>query len=326
MHVFYGKNDTFIDVTDAVLTSCFDGVRIHIPRGDLTRAEMFSDPVPGVVKDILLVRPVGRRATCVGYGPETDVDCWLTPEELQAIRPLYDRPDRVAPPSHLNTAEERLDFVHRQLRFLGGSLEDEKPEQTMVARFLDPRAKVLEIGANVGRNTMMIASILDDERYLVTMECDPDSVEVLRNNRYLNNFRFHIEPSALSYRKLIQRGWDTIPSDEVLPGYQPVRTITFEQLTDKFRIDFDTLVADCEGALYYILNDSDAMLSGISTVILEADYHTAEQKRSVEAILLAHGLQRVHSEPLVTDWAHPFPEECAASFFEVWKKAGGTTG
>ena len=33
-----------------------------------------------------------------------------------------------------------------------------------------------------------------------------------------------------------------------------------------------------------------------------------------------YGLERIYSEPLIVDWDHPFPAECVASFFEVWKK------
>ena len=39
-------------------------------------------------------------------------------------------------------------------------------------------------------------------------------------------------------------------SDELLPGYKPVNTITLEELNNKYNIEFDTLVLDCEGAFY----------------------------------------------------------------------------
>ena len=143
---------------------------------------------------------------------------------------------------------------------------------------------------------------------------------MLRNNRYANSFKFHIEPSALSYRKLMQRAWETTPAEELLPSYQWVRTITFAELVEKYGIEFDTLVADCEGALYYILNDNDELLTNVKTIIVESDYRSVGHKRNVEAIFRSHGLERVYSEALVTTWNHPFPAECAETFFEVWKK------
>jgi hypothetical protein len=134
---------------------------------------------------------------------------------------------------------------------------------------------------------------------------------------------FEIEPSALSYRKLIQKGWVTIPSDVIVDGYKEVKTITFEEIEDKYKIQFDTLVADCEGALYYILKDSEAIMQNLHTIILESDFFDSEHKKYVSDIFTKYGLKLVHSEPLT---GHPdyimnkFPKECRDSFYEVWRK------
>ena len=53
-------------------------------------------------------------------------------------------------------------------------------------------------------------------------------------NKNLNNLNFHIEPSALSKRNLIQKGWETTESDVLLDGYTKVNTITFDKLKDKY--------------------------------------------------------------------------------------------
>ncbi len=166
----------------------------------------------------------------------------------------------------------------------------------------------------------MISSVLEDERNLVTLECDPISVNSLRKNRFINKFRFQIEPSALSYRKLIQRGWDTIPSDILLPGYKWVNSITYEQLIEKYGIEFDTLVLDCEGAIFYILSDNENILNNIKMIILESDYHNVEQKRYVEGLFMKNGLEKVYSEALIGYEHLPFPKECRESFYEVWTK------
>jgi hypothetical protein len=41
-------------------------------------------------------------------------------------------------------------------------------------------------------------------------------------------FSFNTENSALSNRKLIQKDWDTIQSDVLLPDYKWVNTITLK--------------------------------------------------------------------------------------------------
>ncbi|TXI37300.1 MAG: hypothetical protein E6Q56_10810 [Mycobacterium sp.] len=313
MYFFYGHTHSYLDITDQVLRFCCDGDRIFIPASDTVRADMFSDPAYGHVKQIVVIAESDGVRTCRAYPGGTPVDLRL-PAEVP-------RPTRSRPVATSGPAEETVTRIHEQLHFIGGRLTDELPEQTMIARFLDPGATVLEIGANIGRSTLMISSILTDSANLVTMECLPPAVEILRCNRRANDFAFRIEPSALSRRPLIQRGWETMPSDGVPPpGWRTVSTITFGELVAKYGMAFDTVVADCEGALFYILKDDPDMLDGITKVILEADYPNIDHKRSVEEVFGRYGLARIHSEPLVTDWNHPFPEEVAASFFEVWAR------
>ena len=325
---FYGKDQNYVDVTQQVLRTCSDGGRIYIPASDLVRGSLFPDPLYGVVKNIVVIREVPPTfPSCSMYSADTAVTVCLTEQERRELYPQTNGDDQPRngmalrpPPSHLTAVDERITWIHAGLTLAGGSLIDELPEQTMVVQFLDPAAKVLELGANIGRNTLMIASVLQDQRNLVSLECDPVSVEMLRNNRFANRFAFHIEPSALSYRQLIQKGWQTKPSEDVPPGYARVATITFEELLSKYDIEFDTLVADCEGALYWILRDSEALLEKLHTVILEADYPSVDHKIAVEGTFRCHGFERIYSEPLAVDWDHPFPAECAESFFEVWRK------
>lgn len=327
IHIFYGAGQKCIDITADAARCCSDGDRIYIPHHDQLRSQIFSDPAYGIIKSIVVFRDGDDECpACAVYDHKTPVRIELTEGDKRQLYATDDRTDRVkigSPPrGQVTSIEEKIEYIHKQLRFACGSLRDEWSEQKMVARFLNPKAKVLELGANIGRNTLMISSILEDERNLVTLECDPVAVELLRNNRYANNFRFHIEPAALSYRKLIQKGWETIPSDVVLPGYAPVQTITFEELNDKYAIAFDAIVADCEGALYFILQDNEKLMTGINMVILESDFRVAGQKQSVECVFQKHELEKIYSEPLVASphVSKQFPEECIQSFFEVWAR------
>lgn len=306
----YGAGRTFIDVTSDVLNKCRYGSRIHIPAGD-TGATIFPDPLPGVAKEILVVRQTDGALTAQLYGPNEPVGV-LLPGAADA--------KSIVPPPASFTPEEKLDFYHSQLDFAGGDLNWERIEQLNTAEFLDPDAKVLELGSGCGTNTMMISCILNDESNLVTLECSLDGVEMVRRNRAANNFRFHVENAALSYRKLMYNRelMLTVPGDELKDGYEWINTVTLEEIKEKYGIDFDTLVADCEGALYYILQDNEHMLDGIKTVILESDYRFAEQKWAVEAIFGKYGLRKVKHWSLANG-GEDLPQECRDSFWEVWK-------
>ena len=142
----------------------------------------------------------------------------------------------------------------------------------MVVRYFTGNEKVLELGGNIGRNSLVIAHILKNKNNLVVIECGKSDAKILTENRDLNNFNFHIETSALSKRKLIQKNWCTKPSYILQKGYTWVDTITLRDLKNKYAIKFDTLVLDCEGAFYYILKDTPEILDNINLIIMENDY------------------------------------------------------
>lgn len=212
-----------------------------------------------------------------------------------------------------NDPVERLKRIHFQLTMLHGNLLEEYPEQLMTTMFLPEDAKVLELGGNVGRNSCVIAKILHDDRNLVTLESDPKIAKLLQENRDFNHLHFHIEPSALSKVKLIQSGWKTKPSKKLLPGFKRVNTLTFSQLQEKYDIEFDTLVADCEGAMYYILRDDPAVLKNMKLVIMENDFHEISHFNFVQEQFIRNGLQLVYNR--AGGW-----KPCYDHFFQVWKK------
>ena len=207
----------------------------------------------------------------------------------------------------------KIKNIHSKLKIKYGNLNEELPEQKMVVRYLTGNEKVLEIGGNIGRNSLVIASILKDSSNLVTLESDVGIAKQLTENRDLNNLKFHIENSALSNRKLIQVGWDTIPSDTLKEGYKWVNTITLDNLKSKYKIDFDTLVLDCEGAFYYILKDTPEILNNINLIIMENDYFDVSKKNYVDEILIKNNFIVDYAE--YGGWKIYYD-----NFYEVWKK------
>ena len=211
-----------------------------------------------------------------------------------------------------NEIDSILNLIHNKLKIKYGNFKDELPEQKMVIRYLNKDDKVLEIGGNIGRNSLVIASIINNDNF-VSLECDVDVAKQLEENRNLNNFTFHIENSALSKMKLIQKGWDTKPSDILENGYKWVNIINLDDLINKYKIDFDTLVLDCEGAFYYILKDMPEILNNIKLIIMENDYHDISHKNYVDSILKKYNFYNDYKE--VGGWGC-----CYNNFFEVWKK------
>ena len=265
----------------------FKDNNIIIPSGDVNRASYFSDPLFCTHKSIF----VTNYDVTIEYNEEYRI-------KINTI--------------HNTVQANRLCDIHNRLQIRYGGFNEELPEQQMVFNYLQGNEKVLEIGSNIGRNTLVIASLLDSNNF-VTLESDKDIANQLLENKQLNNMNFHIENTALSKRSLIQKGWDTIESDVVLPGYKKVDTITWEQLNNKYNIPFDTLVLDCEGAFYYILMDMPEILTHINLIIMENDYCDLSKKNYIDNILKQNNFHVEYSQE--GGWG-----PCANYFFQVWKR------
>ena len=206
--------------------------------------------------------------------------------------------------------EIKLKEIHSRLKLVHGSFSDEYPEQLMSAMFIPSNAVVLELGGNIGRNSCVIASLLDDSRNLVVIEPYFDEGKFLQINRDHNKLEFQIEFSAISKVPLVQSGWLTIPSDVDLPGFKRINTITFDELKNKYNLLFDTMVVDCEGALYYILRDDEEMLNQFQLILLENDFREDGHYPYVIDLFEKHGFNLVYNR------AHG---ECSY-FYQVWSK------
>ena len=297
MKIYYGLNNHIIDVTEICFTQLLNNNIITILSNDMIRSKYFTDPIIGYLKFIYII----KDDTMTAYDSSKIIKIDVTNNDISTLRD--------------DDINDKLKNIHSNLKIVHGSFDEELPEQKMVVRYLSGDEKVLELGSNIGRNSLIIASILGSKNNnnFVTMETDKNTVKKLYENRDLNGFNFHIEDSALSKRQLIQIGWNTITSDVILDGYFKVDTITLEQLYEKYKIDFDTLVLDCEGAIYYILMDMPELLNNIKLIIIENDFNEIEKKDYVDNLLKENGFYIDYSE--TGGWG-----PCYFNFFEVWKR------
>ncbi len=218
-------------------------------------------------------------------------------------------------------AIKKLENIHKKLTLKYGTFQDEYPEQIMACNFLKAEDIVLEIGANIGRNTLVISEILNNDQNLVTMECNPSISLQLLENRDINGKKFTIISKALSKTPLLQDGWtcfsysdiDKIDNINNIDKYTKIDNISFKEIEEQTNKKFTALVVDCEGSFYHILKDFPEILENISTIIMENDYHNYDHKKEVDAILLSKNFKRIyHSDG---GWG-----PCKSFFFETWTK------
>jgi len=314
MKIFYGyDNAHYINITSIIFDKCFQDNVLVIPVGEEKRCTIIGfDPYPNILKHILIVDYNNNN-----YIFHHDQECRLSFDsiikQLKQSNPKYWWNNVV---KFINDPVERIKMLHQHLKIENGIFEDELPEQILSTQYIKDDAKVLELGGNIGRNSLIISTILNNPRNHVVLESNPTIVPLLQHNLKINNYTTCVEPSALSYNKLLQHEWITIPISEATDGHKDwleVPIITFEELESKYNVNFDTLVADCEGALYYILKDRPSILDNIRLIIMENDYNDIDQKQMVDAILYLKGFKRIYH--LRGGWG-----PCFDFFYEVWSK------
>lgn len=315
MKFLYGyDNQHYTDITDIVFKKCLKDDELYIPRNDNVRCKLFEmDPYPNVLKHIVIIDHL-QNSHIFTDTMEISIKFMSISKQLSFMK--HPKMWFNAIGKLITNTDDKLNEIHKHIKFSGGDIKDELVEQTMTLKYLPRNAKVLEIGGNIGRNTSLISMILDDERNLVTLESHPEIAKMLIANIQMNDFKTHIEAAALSKRRLIQRGWDTMVLDNeanIPHGWNEIKTITFDELNSKYNIEFDTLVADCEGALYQILKDEPKLLDNMKLLIVENDYYDINQRLFVEEQFKNHGFKRVW-------YTSGGFQPCYDFFWEVWKK------
>ena len=233
---------------------------------------------------------------------------------------------------NMNPIDQKLKKIHKSLNFRHGSLLDEIVEQRLCYKYLNENDKVLEIGGNIGRVSMIISKILNNQKNLIVLESNSEIFSKLHDNYLENQKNFYILNYALSKRELFQINWKTFTleeknqmSPEIQKEMEIVKYTDFNNIESKYNIQFNTLVLDCEGAFYYILKDDESILKNIKKIIIENDYSNFEQKSYVEKILKKYNFKVVESidlDPIYYKF-HP-NSDMHKGFYQVFIKEENT--
>jgi FkbM family methyltransferase len=312
MFIKYGFKEKIIDITDICFSKLVRSNILTIPADDIVRGKLFPDPAFGEIKTLYIVDDDNNTTE---YDSEKTVKVDINTKKIVSVISTKD-------------INDKLKVIHSKLKIKYGSFNEELNEQRMAISYLTGHEKVLEIGGNIGRNSLLIAHILNEKNNydFVSLECDQSLAKVLEENRDLNHLKFHVEPSALSKRSLIQKNpeqvnhdktcqynFHTVESNIVFDGYTKVSTLTFDELRAKYNIEFDTLILDCEGAFYNILCDMPEILNNINLIIIENDFWEYPHKLYVDMVLKKNNFYVDFVES--GGWG-----ECIPFFYQVWKR------
>jgi len=219
---------------------------------------------------------------------------------------------------------ETLTAIHNKLKVTSGcDMRTELPEQIMEVRHLTPNDIVLELGGNIGRNSLIISSILTNpSRQHLVVETIPKDANTLREHAKLNNLNFQVLEGAISKNNLIQNSWKTeiAPEDGSVPSdYFKVKTFLWNDVVSKYNMKFNTIVADCEGCLVDMLREFPEILRNVKKIIIEHDFVSEEDYSQFKKILGQNNFKMIDSL-LKTDPYCPGQDWKNQYFISVWKR------
>ncbi len=154
--------------------------------------------------------------------------------------------------------------------------EIEKQEQDLAMEYILENDIVLELGARYGTVSCTINSKLNNKNNQVVVEPDDRVWDALEKNKENNNCKFNIIKGFISNKKL-----DLTNLDVCLDGYgatfienddTKIPSYSLDEIKNKYNLNFNVLVADCEGFLEVFFDENPDFYDNLRLIIFEADY------------------------------------------------------
>jgi len=158
----------------------------------------------------------------------------------------------------------------------------ETVEQFLVKKYIGGNDSVLELGARYGTVSCTINKKIYNPVNQVSVEPDGRVISALKKNRDINNCKFHIIYGFISNEKLsLERTEYVCQGNEKLKGYgstfvkdnsSNIKSYNLTEIEKNYNLQFDSLVADCEGYLEKFLEENPILYKKLNKIIFEEDY------------------------------------------------------
>ena len=165
----------------------------------------------------------------------------------------------------------------------------EADEQRLAHQYIKNHHIVLELGARYGTVSHIINNNIGIKTNQVSVEPDSRVWSALEKNKELYNSKYHILKGFISNKNLnltneeLGYGTTSIESN-VINSIAPSYTLDFIQ--NYYNLNFNALVADCEGFLEIFLDENPQLYDNLRLIIFEADYPEKCDYSKIKNILL----------------------------------------
>ena len=152
----------------------------------------------------------------------------------------------------------------------------EKPEQDLANQYISENDVVLELGARYGSVSCVINSKLNNKNNQVVVEPDNRVWNALEKNKTNNNCKFNIVKGFISNKKLDLKNLNVCHGGYgatfVENNNTKIPSYSLDEIKNKYNLNFNVLVADCEGFLELFFDENPDFYDSLRLIIFEADY------------------------------------------------------
>ena len=160
----------------------------------------------------------------------------------------------------------------------------EKETVTLITKLIKPGMKIINIGANIGYFTILLANLVGPSGKVFSFEPHPENFEFLRKNLEINNCT-NVESimKAISNKNekttllhSTSSAWHSLGTKEG-PGFKriPVETITIDDFLKDLDIEIDFVIMDAEGSETNIIQGMTKTLQKNPHLEIIAEYNPA---------------------------------------------------
>tara|TARA_B110000046_G_scaffold126093_2_gene132555 strand:+ start:2466 stop:3146 length:681 start_codon:yes stop_codon:yes gene_type:complete len=179
----------------------------------------------------------------------------------------------------MNTYYNNCTFINEYNNKLDSfSLSVEEGSRYLISKYVTHDMKVLELGARYGTVSVCLDYILDNPKeQLLCVDPDRTIKYCLNKNKETNNCSFNIFNGAISKNKLFVCyngcGWETktyINPPSHLKS-EEIQTYSIDDIEQTYNINFNCLLADCEGFLLEFIKENEIFFEKLICIIYEED-------------------------------------------------------
>jgi FkbM family methyltransferase len=172
----------------------------------------------------------------------------------------------------------------------------EFPEQQLANTYIQENDIVLELGARYGTVSCIINSKLKYKTNQVVVEPDERVWNSLEINKNKNNCEFNIVKGFISNKKFSLteiNSHDGYGTTSIENNNSKIPSYSLDEIKIKYNLDFNVLVADCEGFLEIFFDENPTLYDSLRMIIFEADYPEKCNYQKIKNTLSSKGFKKI---------------------------------